>query len=222
MNRRGAWLQTRICVASLALLLAGSGCAWRTVALQWTVLDNAGLHRRLMDNLNPPERFQATYRSLISFGKRRFSITEVITCDTAGVVTLRGVGDMGGVLYAAEVGGDGTLVVKTLRLPMPKRVFRDIMARDVLRLWLTPLSDPSRLVRLPDRTKALVFERGRYWELYLFDGADRWSGYRLLKGGTMRAECRVRWDGRAMPAELHSTSARHDYAASRRLIDLCR
>ena len=193
----------------LGLLVGGFGCA--SAPSLGEPVDDAARRAALVQAYPRPDVPQAVFRTLIRWGAREVSLTEVVKVSPEGGLSVAGVTDIGSTLYAAQVDPEGHGHVLRKSLPFSDQWLLDSLIADLLVLWNPPKEtcqlrkqadqkDPKRdTSRLGTQTWALVCPEQNITRVFLFDEAGSWQQFQRLRGSRLLSRTSLEWDGQPIP-----------------------
>jgi hypothetical protein len=183
----------------LGLVVGGSGCASH-LSLGEPVNDDAR-RAALLRACPRPDVPQAVFRTLIRWGSREVSLTEVVKVSAAGGLSVAGVTDIGSTLYAVRVDPDGRGHVLRQSLPFSDQWLLDSLIADLLVPWNRP-KETCQLYKQAHRTWALVCPEQGITRVFLFDETGSWRRSLRLRGARLLSRISLEWDGQSLPRIL--------------------
>ena len=196
-----------ILVGLVGLLVGASGCAFQQSPGE--PIDDPAQRAALLDSYRRPHVTKAVFRTLIRWGKREISLTEIVQPTPEGNLSVAGMTDIGSTLYAAQVTPDGRGQVLSKSLPFSDRWLLDDLIAELLIPWNGP-SETAQLYRQPDGTWALVCKERRATRRFIFDAAGTWRHLHRLAGSRLLSRATLEWNGDPIPRITRiDNSARH-------------
>ena len=180
----------------LGLLVGSSGCAYHLRLGE--PVDDAARRAALLQACPRPEAPQAVFRTLIRWGAREVSLTEVVKVSADGGLSVAGVTDIGSTLYAVQVDPEGRGRVLRKSLPFSDQWLLDSLIADLLVPWKRP-KETCQLHRQEDQTWALVCPEQNITRVFLFDEAGSWQQFQRLRGSRLLSRTSLEWDGQPIP-----------------------
>lgn len=180
----------------VGLLAATSGCAARQSLGE--PVDNVARRAALLGAYQRPDVTKAVFRTLIRWGEREISLTEVVKPSPEGNLSVVGITDIGSTLYAAQIAPDGRGQVLSKSLPFSDRWLLEGLIADLLIPWNGP-PETARLYRQPDGNWTLVCKERRTMRRFVFDAAGIWQRFDRLKGSRLLSRAIMEWDNAPLP-----------------------
>ncbi len=173
--RSDAWL------ILMALFLGGSGCAYQQSFGE--PIDDVARRAALLQAYPRPNVSQAVFRTLIRWGKREVSLTEVVKASPDGGLSVAGITDIGSTLYAAQIDPNGRGHIINKSIPFSNRWLLDGLIAELLIPWNgpnenLPIAQTSRQhlgIRLPRATHHPRVHLRWGWELAAIPPGQRLS-----------------------------------------------
>ena len=180
----------------VGLLAGASGCASRQSLGE--PVDNALQRAALLRIYQRPDVSKAVFRTLIRWGEREISLTEVVKPSPEGNLSVVGVTDIGSTLYAALIAPDNHGQVLSKSLPFSDRWLLEGLIADLLIPWNGP-PESAQLYRQPDGNWALVCKERRTTRVFVFDAAGTWQRFDRRKGSRLLSRVIMEWDEAPLP-----------------------
>ncbi|MBN1506024.1 MAG: hypothetical protein JW955_04215 [Sedimentisphaerales bacterium] len=175
---------------------AASGCA--SYQSLGEPIDDASRRTALLQACPRPDVSEAIFRTLIRWGGREISLTEVVKAVPDGGAAVAGITDIGSTLYAAQIGPDGRGHVISNSLPFSDQWLLDGLVAELLVPWYGP-NEACQLYRQPGNAWALACREGRITRLFTFDETGNWRQFCRLSGSRLLSRISIEWDGRSIP-----------------------
>ena len=209
--RSDAWL------ILMALFLGGSGCAYQQSFGE--PIDDVARRAALLQAYPRPNVSQAVFRTLIRWGKREVSLTEVVKTSPDGGLSVAGVTDIGSTLYAAQIDPNGRGHIINKSLPFSNRWLLDGLIAELLIPWNGP-NETCRLHRQADNTWAFVCQEQRITRVFIFDGAGSWQQFHRVKGSRLLSRAFLEWDGQPIPKIMRVDNTAEHYQVVRERVSV--
>jgi hypothetical protein len=201
----------------LICLLAGvCGCASQPPL--GTPSEDAARQAALLQACRRPEVPKAVFRTLIRWGGRELSLTEVVEPSAQGGFSVAGVTDIGSTLYAARIDPEGKGHIVSNALPFSNRWLLDGLVTELLMPWNGP-DETCRLYRSPDETWTLIRSAGRDIRMFLFDEAGRWQEFRRFSGSHLCTRATLEWDEGPLPKTVRIDNPDKHYHVVRERVE---
>ncbi len=199
----------------MTLLLGGSGCAYERSFGE--PVDDAARRAVLLQAYPRPDVSQAVFRTLIRWGKREVSLTEVVKAFPDGSLSIAGVTDIGSTLYAAQIDPNGRGQVINKALPFSDQWLLDGLVAELLIPWNGP-TQACRLYTQANNAWALVCQEQRITRVFIFDGAGNWRQFQQRRGDRVLSQAFLEWDGQRIPRIMRvDSTARHYHIVRERV-----
>jgi len=200
----------------MCLLVAGCGCASQPPL--GAPIEDAARWATLVQAYRRPEVPRAVFRTVIRWGSREISLTEVVQPAPQGGLSVAGVTDIGSTLYAARIDPEGQGHVVTNALPFSNRWLLDGLVAELLVPWNGP-DETCRLYQSPDGTWTLVRALGRDIRMFLFDESGNWHGFRRFSGSHLCSRASLEWDDEPVPKTMRVDNPDKHYRVVRERVD---
>jgi hypothetical protein len=207
--KRAAWF------ILVGLLAGASGCASRQSL--GDPIDNAVRRSALLGAYPRPDVSKAVFRTLIRWGKREISLTEIVKPSPEGGLSVVGITDIGSTLYAAKIAPDGHGQVLSKSLPFSNRWLLEELVADLIVPWNGP-SETAQLYRQPDGNWALVCNEQRTTRVFVFNAAGTWQRFDRLKGSRLLSRTVLEWDEAPLPKIMRTDDRAEHYHVIRERI----
>jgi len=161
-------------------------------------VDDAAHRAALLEACPRPAVAQAVFRTLIRWGPREVSLTEVVKVSDEGGLSVAGVTDIGSTLYAVQLDPQGRGRVLRKTLPFSDRWLLDSLIADLLVPWNGP-KEACQLHKRADQSWALICPEQGVTRIFLFDEAGRWQQFQRLRGSRLLSRISLEWDGQPIP-----------------------
>lgn len=197
------------------VFVAASGCASHQSLGE--PINDASRRTTLLQAYHRPDVPKAVFRTLIRWGGREISLTEIVRAAPDGGVAAAGITDIGSTLYAAQVSPDGRGHVISNSLPFSDQWLLDGLVAELLVPWYGP-NDTCRLYKQPGDTWALACKEDRITRLFMFDEAGDWQQLCRLSGSRLLSRTSLEWDGQPVPKIMRvDNPAKHYHAVRERV-----
>jgi hypothetical protein len=210
-------VRSSIWLILVGLLLGGSGCAYQPSFGE--PVDDDARRAALLRAYPRPEVSQVVFRTLIRWGKREVSLTEVVKASGDGGLAAAGVTDIGSTLYAARIdpNGQGRIISKSL--PVSDPWLLDGLIAELLIPWNRP-EGTCRLHRQADDAWALVCREQRITRVFLYDEAGHWRQFQRVKGSRVLSRTVLEWDDQPIPKIMRVDNATRHYHVVRERVSV--
>ncbi len=200
----------RSAIASILLGLLASVCGCANLPPLGEPADDAVRHAALLRTYRRPEVGQAVFQTMIRWGNRGISLTEIVKTTPGGGFSVVGLTGVGTTLYAVRMdpGGQGQVIRKSL--PFSDQWLLDGPVAELLLPWNGP-DETCPLHRLPDGTWALVCQTRHDTRMFIFDEAGAWRQFRRFSGGRLLSQVSLEWDGRPLPKVMRVDNRAQHY-----------
>ncbi len=209
--RSGAWF------ILVGLFLGGSGCAYQQSFGE--PIDDTARRAALVQAYPRPDVSQAVFRTLIRWGKREVSLTEVVKRSPDGSLSVAGVTDIGSTLYAAQIDSHGRGRIIHKALPFSDQRLLDGLIAELLIPWNGP-NRTCQLYRQADNTWAFVCREQRIARVFIFDGAASWQQFHRVQGSRLLSRAFLEWDGQPIPKIMRVDNTAEHYQAVRERVSV--
>ena len=219
-SQRSGETEAMRCVVWLTLsgvFAAVSGCASHPSLGE--PIDDAPRRTALLQAYPRPDVPKAVFRTLIRWGGRQISLTEVVKAAPEGGVAVAGITDISSTLYAAQVGPDGRGRVISNSLPFSDQWLLDGLVAELLVPWYGP-NETCQLHRQPDNAWVLACQEGRITRLFIFDEAGNWQQFHRLSGSRLLSRTFLDWDGEPVPRIMRVDNSGKNYHAVRERVSI--
>jgi len=201
----------------MALFLGGSGCAYQQSFGE--PIDDVARRAALLQAYPRPNVSQAVFRTLIRWGKREVSLTEVVKTSPDGGLSVAGVTDISSTLYAAQIDPNGRGHIINKSIPFSNRWLLDGLIAELLIPWNGP-NETCRLHRQADNTWAFVCQEQRIARVFIFDGAGSWQQFHRVKGSRLLSRAFLEWDGQPIPKIMRVDNTAERYQVVRERVSV--
>lgn len=179
--------------------IAITGCAGRPSL--GVPINDASRRTALLQAYHRPDVPKAVFRTLIRWGGREISLTEIVRVAPEGGAAVAGITDISSTLYAAQIGPDGRGRVISNALPFSDRWLLDGLVAELLIPWDGP-NEACQLYKQPDDAWALACQEGCITRLFIFDGDGNWQQFSRLSGSRLLSRTSLQWDGQPVPRTM--------------------
>ncbi len=200
----------------MCLLAAVCGCASQPPL--GTPIDDTTRQTALLQAYRRPAVPQAVFRTVIRWGGRELSLTEVVQPAPQGGLSVAGVTDIGSTLYAAQIDAEGKGHVVTNALPFSNQWLLDGLVTELLVPWNGP-NGTCRLYQSPDGTWTLNQSAGRDIRVFLFDEGGRWHEFRRFSGSHLCSRAWLEWDEGLVPKTVRVDNPDKHYRVVRERVE---
>lgn len=203
----------------MGLLFVVSGCALRQSLGE--PIDDPARRTALLGTYRRPEVAEAVFRTLIRWGGREISLTEIVKPSPDGSLSVAGITDIGSTLYAAQIDPDSHGQILSKSLPFSDRWLLEGLIAELLIPWNGP-PETSQLYERSDGTWAMACKKRRATHLFIFNEAGTWQYFHRLTGSRVLSRAVLEWDGDPVPRIMRIDNPGRHYHAIRERVEIAR
>ena len=204
----------RSAIESILLCLLAGVCGCACPQSLGERVDDIARQAALLHAYQRPDVQQVVFQTVIRWGERGISLTEIVKAAPEGGFSVVGLSDIGKTLYAVRVDRDGKGQVISKSLPFSNQWLLDGPVAELLLPWNGP-DETCPLHKLSDGTWALVCQAKRDVRMFIFGEVGKWIEFRRFSGCRLLSRISLEWDGGPVPKVMRVDNPGNHYRAVR-------